>query len=88
MAKRDEIAKVVCEGMAEVFGGSAERFSVNEDLRLREDLTAKSMEYFPLIAGLEDTLGIQIEYHDFQTEAQTVGATIDYVCALATAQGK
>ena len=88
MANKEEVEKVLFTSLSEVFGRPAEEFASNPGLRLREDLTAKSMEYFPLIADLEDKLGIQIEYHDFQTEAQTVGATVEYVCALAQAQGK
>ena len=88
MANKEEVERVLYQSMAEVFGRPVEEFAANPDLRLREDLAAKSMEYFPLIADLEDKLGIQIEYHDFQTEAQTVGATVEYVCALAQAQGK
>lgn len=88
MAAKEEVEKVLFKSMSEVFGRPVEEFAENPGLRLREDLTAKSMEYFPLIAELEDGLGIQIEYHDFQTEAQTVGKTVEYVCALAQAQGK
>ena len=88
MADRAAISKVVYTSMAEIFNRDVSFFEEHPETRLREDLTAKSMEYFPLIADLEDMLGIQIEYHDFQTETSTVGATVDYVCALAEAQGK
>lgn len=88
MADRTEISQIIYSSMAEIFNRDASFFEEHPETRLREDLTAKSMEYFPLIADLEDKLGIQIEYHDFQTETRTVGATVDYVCALAEAQGK
>ncbi len=88
MADRNQVAEVLYESMAEVFNRDAAFFAEHPETRLREDLTAKSMEYFPLIADLEDKLGIQIEYHDFQTETRTVAATVDYVTALAQAQGK
>ncbi len=88
MATKEQIEKVLYQSLSDVFGLPVEEFAAKPELRLREDLTAKSMEYFPLIGDLEDRLGIQIEYHDFQTEAQTVGMTVEYVLALAQAQGK
>ena len=88
MADRETVAAAVYQAMADAFGKDAKEFEDHPELRLREDLAAKSMEYFPMIMELEEKLGISIEFHDFQTMTTTVGKAVDYVLALAMAQGK
>lgn len=88
MADRAKVEDVLYGSIADLFNLKKEDVAKQPELRFREDLAAKSMEFFPMIADLEDSLGIQIEYHDFQSECRTVGMAVDYVCKLCDEQGK
>lgn len=79
---REEIKEVVLKELKMVFGHDI----TDETIRFREDLAAKSLEYFPLISALEDDLDIDIEYHEFQSDAQTIGQAIDLCKKLYDAQ--
>lgn len=53
-----------------------------KDARFKEDLSLTSMEYFPIIAELEEQLNIEVDYSDFLNKALTVNDCIRYVTNL------
>ena len=79
---RAKVAEVFIINMADVFMLDEEYITANPDLNFKEDLAANSIKYFPLLAALEDELGIEISLHDFQNEGKTVSLGIDYVTWL------
>ena len=88
MVSHEEIAEMMISELAEIFMLDKEYVKAHPELRLREDLAATSMHYFPLIAALEEKLDIEVEFHEFQEHTPTVQATIDYAIELYEAQQK
>ena len=77
MSTRDDVERAVYKHIADVFM----RDEVTPDLRFNEDLVAKSSQYFPLIAALEDELGVSIDYHSLRNEP-TVGDAVNLIAGL------
>jgi len=79
MDPRENITHIIIKNIAEIFGLEPEYVAAHPELRFREDLHAKSLQYFPLIGVLEIELDIELDYHEFQYEARTIQHTIDFV---------
>ena len=82
MKTNEEVQELFLDYMADAFMIDKEEISRDLDRRLREDFAANSMKLFPLLGGLEEDLGIEINLRDFQNECHTVRQGIDYVTAL------
>ena len=80
MATAEEIKQGVYAAVADAFMLSAEQVAANPAVRLREDLGASSMNYYPLISDLEEAFDVEFELHDFQFRAKTV----DDIVAMVT----
>lgn len=80
MKTNEEIKELFLDYMADAF--LIEKDDIELDKRFREDYAANSMKYFPLLGGLEDDLGIEINLRDFQNDCHTVRQGIDYVTAI------
>ena len=84
MATTEEIKQGVYAAVADAFMLSVEQVAANPAVRLREDLGASSMNYYPLIADLEEAFDVEFELHDFQFRARTVDDVVAMVAeALA-----
>ena len=55
----------------------------SDDTDFLEDLKATSVQFFPIIAALEDEFDIEIQYQDFRRNGKTVKQAIDFVEKLA-----
>jgi len=82
---REKIAEIVNAAVADVFMLETAHVAAHPELNYRVDFSATSMQYFPLISTLEEELNIEIESHDFQNKASTVGDTIDLMVAMVGA---
>ncbi len=81
MTIEEQITKTMEETIARVFRRDKEEIASNHDLRLKEDLDANSKHYFPILSVLGDQYDLDIDYHQFQFHATTVGDAIDYAIA-------
>lgn len=79
MEVRNTIIKTILSTVAEVFSMDEEALKQNMDIKLIEDLGATSVQFFPIIAALEEELDIEIQYQDFRREAKTINKAIDFV---------
>lgn len=64
---------------AKVFRKEPSFIEEHHELRLKEDLTANSKHYFPIISFFEEKYDLLIDYHLFQYSATTVQSAINYV---------
>ena len=78
---RQEIEDIMLAAMEKVFEMPREKFT--PETSFLDDLKATSMQFFPIIAALEDEFDIEIQYQDFRREGQTVKDAIDFVEKLA-----
>jgi acyl carrier protein len=78
---RAEIEEIMLTAMEKVFEKPRSEFT--PETSFLEDLKATSMQFFPIIAALEDEFDIEIQYQDFRREGQTVKDAIDFVEKLA-----
>ena len=56
--------------------------AANLNASLTEDFHLSSLQYFPLLGGLEDRLNIELDYSGFLTDVHTVNEAIDYVAKI------
>ena len=82
MVTSEQVREFIIPKIAEIFLKDADYISANPSLRLREDLHARSMQYFPLINMVEDEFDLSIDPPDFQNECSTIEGTIVYVLRL------
>lgn len=78
MDLKEKISEVVTQAIADAFMMDAEEVKNNPNRRLREDLGASSMNYFPLISAIEDAFDIEFDFHGFQNEAKTIAEVSTY----------
>lgn len=78
---REEIEEIMLAAMEKVFERPQSEFT--HDTNFLEDLKATSLQFFPIIAALEDEFDIEIQYQDFRREGKTVGEAIAFVEKLA-----
>ena len=86
MLTREQVAEVVTKGIADIFMMDASHVAGHPELNFRTDLNATSLQYFPLIADMEEKLDIELDSHDFQWIAKTVGDAVEFVYKAYTAQ--
>lgn len=79
MSTRDEVKNTVVKILAEVTEKDPQEISENLAASLKDDYKMTSMEYFPLISGLEEELNIEIDYSAFLLKAITVNDCIDFI---------
>lgn len=78
---REEIEEIMLSAMEKVF--EKPRSAFTPDTNFLEDLKATSVQFFPIIAALEDEFDIEIQYQDFRREGKTIKEAIDFVEKLA-----
>jgi len=78
---REEIEEIMLAAMEKVF--EKPRSAFTPETNFLEDLKATSVQYFPIIAALEDEFDIEIQYQDFRREGKTIKEAIDFVEKLA-----
>lgn len=78
---RNEIEDIMLTAMEKVFEKPRDSFTY--ETSFLEDLKATSVQFFPIIAALEDEFDIEIQYQDFRREGKTVKEAIDFVEKLA-----
>src|SRR3954454_17423498 len=80
---RDDVARIVCEELAQILG--VDEDAVTLDTRLREDLDVDDYALIDLVEAVEAELGersigLHIDDDDL-TELVTVGDAVECVCA-------
>jgi acyl carrier protein len=78
---RDEIENVMLTAMEKVFEIPREKFT--GETSFLDDLKATSVQFFPIIAALENEFDIEIQYQDFRRNGKTVKDAIDFIEKLA-----
>lgn len=78
---RKVIEDIMFDVMEKVFNLPRDKFTY--DTNFLEDLKATSVQFFPILAALEDEFDIEIQYQDFRRNGKTVGEAIDFVEKLA-----
>lgn len=78
----EKVKEAAYQAIADAFMIDVSEVERNPDRRLREDMGASSMQYFPLIAALEDKFDIELDFHGFQNEARTFAQVADYTYAV------
>jgi acyl carrier protein len=79
MALRDEILEKIIERAAVVF--KKEPGELSADTSFLDDLKAKSVNFVQIIAILEDTYDVQINFMSFRRN-KTLGEAADFVVNL------
>jgi len=82
MDAKERIANSFFDNMADVFLLDREYLQSNPELKFKEDLAAKSMQFFPLLAAMEEEFDIEIGLRDFQYECRTLAEAIDYIVKI------
>ena len=85
---RDDVARLVCEQLAEILSVDADTITV--DARVREDLDADDYAVLDLVDAVESELGersvgFSISDDDL-AEVETVADIVDVVCARLSTQ--
>jgi acyl carrier protein len=78
---REVIEDCMLNVMEKVFCLPRDKFT--HDTSFLEDLKATSVQFFPILAALEDEFDIEIQYQDFRREGKTVGEAIAFIEKLA-----
>jgi acyl carrier protein len=78
---RKEIEEIMLTAMVKVF--EIPREKITHETSFLEDLKATSVQFFPIIAALEDEFDIEIQYQDFRRNGKTVKDAIDFIEKLA-----
>ena len=81
MANTAEIRDAVVAAIVKVTGRPAEEVAARPDARFAEDLGMTSVEFFPIISELEDSLGIEIDFAGYLNNATSVNATVEYLAS-------
>jgi len=80
--KREDVTEFVLTQIADIFDLDKDYITADPNLRFRQDLHARSMQYFPLISMIEDEYDLYIDTPHFQLECATVGDCPGYVMKL------
>lgn len=84
---RDDVARVVCEQLAEILGLEVD--AITPDARLRDDLDADDYALLDLVEAVEDELGersVGLTLDDDLGEIETVADAVECVYARLTAR--
>ena len=76
--EKKEIFDKVSSIVADHF--DVDRAKITEDLNLRTDLNADSIDFVAFMVELEDTFGQQIEDEEAE-KLSTIGEVVDYIAA-------
>lgn len=79
MADRKNVQNVVYQAVADAFMMDTAAIAADPSKRLREDMGATSMQYFPIISTLEDEFDLDIDLHDFQNNTRSIEDAVDFV---------
>jgi len=82
MSSREQIVDVFADVISKILEKNKDEILLNLDAKFKEDLNMTSLEYFPLIGTLEEKFDIEIDYHDFLTNALTSNDGIDFVLEI------
>lgn len=74
--KRDEIFNQVSEIVADHF--DIDRAKITDDLNLKTDLDADSIDFVEFVLELEDTFNEEIDDEDAE-KLSTIGEVVDYI---------
>ena len=85
---REKVTGLMEREVADVFMLDREYIAANHGLKFRQDLVATSIHYFPIVTALEEDLKIDIDFHEFQYESETIEHAIDFVVMLYNQQNK
>lgn len=70
------VREQVLEYIADAFGMQVN--DLDENMNFVDDLHAKSMNFFPIINGLNDEYDLDINYQTFRKKCHTVGEAIKF----------
>jgi len=82
MVRREQVQDFLLASMADIFMKEESDLRAHPEMRFREDLLARSMQYYPLINRLETEYDLAIDLPDFQNECFSIEATVDYLMSL------
>ena len=74
--KKTEIFNKVSESVADHF--DVDRAKITDDLNLKTDLDADSIDFVEFVLELEDTFGEEINDEDAE-KLSTIGEVVDYI---------
>lgn len=79
MENGNRVRDAVIELIAVVKEKTAVEISANLDASFEKDYQFTSLEYFPLLSGLEEKFDIELDYAAFLTDIHTIREAIDFV---------
>jgi len=82
MSLREQIVDIFVDVISAILDTPKEEILSNLNAKFNDDFNMTSLEYFPLIGKLEEEFDIDIDYHDFLTNAQTANDGIDLVLEI------
>ena len=77
--KRLKVREAVYDAISDCL--ALDKTTLNEELRVGEDLNADSMDMVSMLLVLDTSLGVEIDPQDLPTENVTVGWIIDQLTA-------
>lgn len=77
--EKKHVEEIFAQVLAKLTSKTEEEILADIDLAFNEDYGLTSMEYFPLIAELEDRLDLEIDYSEFLTKALNVRSGAAYI---------
>jgi len=86
MISREQAVGVFVDALSEIMKKPKEEFISLLDADLRKDLGMTSIEFYPLIAKVEDEVDVVFDYGDFILNVHTVDQGADYILALIDGQ--
>ena len=86
MDNTQKMTNILNEAVADIFMMETEYIAAHHELNFRKDLSASSIQYFPLITELEELLDIDIDIHEFQSKAHTIADAVVFLAGLDTEQ--
>ena len=85
MNSREQIVDIYIVTLAKILEKSKEDIMSGLDASFKDDFAMTSVEFFPLIAELEEALGFEIDYHDFLVNVHTINQGADYLHGIIDA---
>ena len=79
MDSHEQIVGVFINIIAKILEKPKEDISSSLDASFRDDFAMTSVEFFPLIAELEEVFDFEIDYHDFLVNVHTINQGGDYI---------
>lgn len=82
MDLHEQVTDAFATIISNILNKPKEEIQSNLDAKLKEDFNMTSLQYFPLISGLEEKFDIEVDYAGFLTKALTVNDGIDFILAM------